>query len=388
MLIGIDCRLWNQTGVGRYIRNLVLNLTLIDKKNDYVLFASSEDYDNLKSQISPARNVSASVAGGSSKWRLIKTDIRWHTVSEQIKFASVLNSYNFDLVHFPYFSVPVFYRKNYVVTVHDLITNKFATGKASTLPYPVYLSKRIAYKLVLRNALKKSKKIIVPSGSVKNDLLSTYKKLDPNKIVVTYEGGFENIIKNNRKSLIKEKYFLRVGNFYPHKNVQTLLTAFKIFIEKSLDKNTKLVLVGKKDIFYKRIEDEIKNLDISQNVIILEQLRDEDLVCLYKNSIATIIPSFMEGFSLTAVEAMSLGSLVIASDIPVHREICKNGALFFNPNDSYELYEKLNEVLRLTTSEKKIIQQNEMDWIKKFSWKKMAEQTLQIYESSASASSA
>ena len=96
----------------------------------------------------------------------------------------------------------------------------------------------------------------------------------------------------------------------------------------------------------------------------------------------------MEGFSLTAVEAMSLGSLVIASDIPVHREICKNGALFFNPNDSYELYEKLNEVLRLTTSEKKRIQQNEMDWIKKFSWKKMAEQTLQIYESSASASSA
>ena len=75
MSIGIDCRLWNQTGVGRYIRNLVLNLTLIDKKNDYVLFASSEDYDNLKSQISPARNVSASVAGGSSKWRLIKTAI-------------------------------------------------------------------------------------------------------------------------------------------------------------------------------------------------------------------------------------------------------------------------------------------------------------------------
>jgi len=41
MRIGIDCRLWNQTGVGRYIRNLVKNLQEIDFKNEYVLFFSS-----------------------------------------------------------------------------------------------------------------------------------------------------------------------------------------------------------------------------------------------------------------------------------------------------------------------------------------------------------
>jgi hypothetical protein len=50
MRIGIDARLWEQTGVGRYIRNLVVNLQKIDKKNEYVLFVRKEDLGNLKSQ--------------------------------------------------------------------------------------------------------------------------------------------------------------------------------------------------------------------------------------------------------------------------------------------------------------------------------------------------
>jgi len=280
MSIGIDCRLWNQTGVGRYIRNLVLNLTLIDKQNEYILFIRSDDENDIKNQISPLRQGSEEQA--NPKWKIVKADIKWHTFNEQIKFASVLNSYKLDLVHFPYFSVPIFYRKKYVVTVHDLIVNKLATGKASTLPYLLYLSKRLAYKLVLRNAFNKSERIIVPSLSVKKDLVSTYKKLDPNKIIVTYEGGFETVIKNNTKLLIKEKYFLRVGNFYPHKNVQTLLTAFKIFIEKSLDKNTKLVLIGKKDFFFKEMEKSVNKLEISENIIFLENKTDNGLIMLFQ----------------------------------------------------------------------------------------------------------
>ena len=52
MKIGIDARLWNQKGIGRYIRNLVLNLLLIDKKNSYVLFVRKEDENEIKTQIS------------------------------------------------------------------------------------------------------------------------------------------------------------------------------------------------------------------------------------------------------------------------------------------------------------------------------------------------
>ena len=131
MKIGIDIRLWNQTGVGRYIRNLVLNLAEIDKKNGYVLFARSEDFQSIKSEIK------------NPNWKLVKADIKWHSISEQINFPSILNKENLDLVHFPYFSVPIFYNKPYVLTIHDLIIDHFPTGKASTLFLPFYYFKII-----------------------------------------------------------------------------------------------------------------------------------------------------------------------------------------------------------------------------------------------------
>ena len=52
MKIGIDCRLWNETGVGRYIRNLVEQLQVLDKKNEYVLFVLSKDREQINSQLS------------------------------------------------------------------------------------------------------------------------------------------------------------------------------------------------------------------------------------------------------------------------------------------------------------------------------------------------
>src|SRR3990167_10003333 len=177
MRIGIDVRLWNQTGVGRYIRNLVTNLAEIDKKNEYVLFARSED----KNEIDPFIH--------DSRFMIEVADVSWHSIAEQIQLPKILNQQNLDLMHFPYFSVPFLYNKPFVVTVHDLIINKFNTGKASTLPYPIYFTKRLGYHAVLANAVYRAKKIIVPSNSVKKDLQKTYINLRDSKIVVTYEGG-------------------------------------------------------------------------------------------------------------------------------------------------------------------------------------------------------
>ncbi|PIR79686.1 MAG: hypothetical protein COU25_03965 [Candidatus Levybacteria bacterium CG10_big_fil_rev_8_21_14_0_10_35_13] len=384
MLIGVDCRLWSQTGVGRYTRNLVLNLLQIDKKNNYILFAKPEDKIDIKIQISKLKIK-------NSKFKIIIADIKFHSLAEQTKFPPLLNSYTLDLMHFPYFSVPIFYRKNYIVTVHDLIKNKFVTGKSSTLPFPVYITKQLAYKLVLKNALKKSKKIIVPSLAVKNDILKTYKKINPQKIEVTYEGGLEERLRVQNlkfKVPIKEKYFLRVGNYFPHKNVKTLLTAFKLFIGNSKNKNIKLVLIGKKDFFFKEMEKNVNKLKISENIIFMENKTDNGLISLYSNSIATIVPSYIEGFSLTAVEAMSLGSPLILSDIDVHREICGNLAFYFNPKNFYEFYEMLIKANNLTLLERDILSKKEKEKALQYSWKKMALQTLAVYENSASTNSA
>ena len=99
MKVGIDGRFWSQTGVGRYTRNLVKNLQVLDKKNEYVLFLNKDDYDKFHITLQDKR------------WKIVKTDILWHSLKEQLLFPRILKKENLDLMHFPYFSVPLFYKK-------------------------------------------------------------------------------------------------------------------------------------------------------------------------------------------------------------------------------------------------------------------------------------
>jgi len=364
MRIGIDARLWSQTGVGRYIRNLVKNLQKIDFKNNYVLFVRTADFENVKSQIT------------NPKWKIIKSDINWHTISEQIKFTSVLNKQKLDLVHFPYFSVPIFYNRPFVVTIHDLIINHFPTGKASTLALPLYQLKLLGYKYVIKKAAQKAKKIITVSNATKDEIID-HLNIKENKIEVIYEAVDDKFKIENLKLKIGKysKYFLYVGNAYPHKNLERLIQAFN---EISKDyKDLKLILVGNKDYFYSRLEKENK----SDRIVFHGKATDDELLSFYSNAIALVIPSLMEGFGLPVLEAMSLKCLVIASDIPAFIEIAENEILYFNPKDINDLREKLKDVIDNESKYKKEILDRAFEITKKFSWEKTARETLKVYES-------
>src|ERR1035437_10231208 len=367
MRIGIDCRLWKQTGVGRYTKNIVLNLQKIDEKNKYFLFVRTEDYESIKKRIT------------NPNWRIIQTNIRWHSISEQLRFPSLLKKEKLDLMHFPYFSVPILYNKPYVVTIHDLIINHFSTGKASTLAYPLYLAKRAAYKFVIKRAAEKAKKIITPSNATKDEVIKIL-KIAENKIDVAYEASEVTMANVKAKvpnpEIFAKKYFLYIGNAYPHKNLDRLLRAFK----KIENQDLKLILVGQKDYFYKQFE----AVNESNNVIFYGNASDNELASLYANAIALVAPSLMEGFGLPVLEAMTLGCLVVASDIPSFREIAGENVIYFNPQDENDILTKLNDVLE--NEEKYRLEKIEKAFEKsqQFSWEKAAEQTLNIYESSLS----
>src|SRR5260221_9136957 len=153
MRIGIDCRLCYETGVGRYIRNLVHELAQLDTTNEYTLFFRKEEFETVPL---PGKN-----------FYKILADVRWHTFAEQTVFKKILEKEKLDLIHFPYFSYPISYRGKFVITIHDLIIDHFATGKSSTLFAPVYMLKQLGYRFVLRNAIAKSRNVIAVSGATK-----------------------------------------------------------------------------------------------------------------------------------------------------------------------------------------------------------------------------
>src|SRR3989338_7432941 len=371
MRIGIDARLWNESGVGRYVRNLVEQLQLIDHENKYVLFVGSKDYENVKCQMS---NV---------KWRLVKADIGWHTLEEQLKFPLIINKENLDLMHFPYFSVPIIYNKPYVVTIHDLILHHFPTGLASTLPRYLYRLKLLGYKFVIKKAAQNAKKIITVSNATKSEIVD-HLKVEPSKVVVTYEGvGINSRLKVKTSKLKVKNYFLYVGNAYPHKNLERLIEAFNLVCHPEAlaegSNDIKLVLVGKEDYFYKRLKEKVKNMGLEKSVLFLGEVSDEELMILYKNARVLVMPSLMEGFGLPAVEAMANKCLVLASDIPTFREICGGVGVYFDPKNSEEIAKNLIPVLDSGDKYRDKIEKG-FERVKMFSWEKMAKETLRVYE--------
>lgn len=382
MRIGIDARLWNETGVGRYIRNLVKYLQVLDKKNEYVLF------------VGDTFNKEGRWKMEDGKWKIVKVNIRWHSLEEQVKFPNILKKEKLDLVHFPYFSVPVFYNKPFVITIHDLILHSFSTGEASTLPLPLYKSKLLGYKFVISKAAKNARKIIVPTNAVKEEVIRKL-KVPESKIVVTYEGIDDNLKSHakadgplaqkfnppasgsNKYKISEKKFFLYVGNAYPHKNLKKLMEAFKKFKENESYKDIELLLVGRDDYFYKKIKEELLKENLN-SVKIIHNADDNLLSYLYRNAIALIIPSLMEGFGLTALEAMSNNCLVLASNIAALKEICAKTAIYFDPKDVNDIKLKMELVLAGNFNDNAKFG---FARSKEFSWEKMVRETINIYKS-------
>lgn len=366
MRIGIDGRLWSQSGVGRYTRNLVKELQLLPQAHDFFLFIREED----------KKNVDAFVK--KKNWHVITCSIRWHTLKEQVSFPHILKKYHLDLVHFPYFSVPIFYSGAFIVTIHDLILHHFPTGQATTLPLPVYRLKHRAYKFILGKAAARAKHIIAVSEATKQEIID-HLYIPPEKITVTYEGVDKAVFQKNQPlpSILQgSQYFLYVGNAYPHKNLAVLLDAFIALNNPTI----KLVFVGKEDYFYKRLKGKFSVKKHHEQIVFLHMISDEQLGTVYQHAIALVMPSVMEGFGLTTLEAMANTCLVIASEIPSLVEVCSDAAIYFDPKDSQSLQKAMQAVLQFPEKKKEKYIQKGLQHIQHFSWKSMAERTLALYE--------
>jgi glycosyltransferase involved in cell wall biosynthesis len=171
MKIGIDARLIHETGVGRYVRNLIEELVLIDTKNTYVVFVRKDD-----DFIPP-----------NGRWTTRRADVPWHSVAEQFVMPAIFYREKLDLLHVPYFNVPLLYFGKFIVTIHDLTILHFNTGKASTHPFLFYQFRRLGYYLELMKALFWSEKVIAVSETTKQEILDHFDVL-PEHIEVIYEG--------------------------------------------------------------------------------------------------------------------------------------------------------------------------------------------------------
>lgn len=367
MKILIDARFYGleNAGIGRYSMNLVWELCKIDSKNEYILLLRKKYFDSLELP---------------SNWKKVLADIDHYSFEEQIKLPKLIKAQKPDLVHFLHFNVPVFYKDKYVVTIHDLLMHSQKGFEATTLPAPVYLVKRVGYRTVFDAAVKNSKKIIVPSNTIKIELSDFY-NLNDKKIVVTYEGFDEKIEETSLK--ISKPYFLYTGNAYPHKNLNNLILAVKLLNTK-YNQSVNLAIASSRNIFTQRLETSIKKQNAGRCVKLLGFVPDEKLGYLYKNSIAFVFPSLSEGFGLPGLEAMATGTVLVASNIKVFKEVYGENAFYFDPKDVESIAKAMQKVLDMTKSDRFKRIKSSQKFVKRYSWAKMARETLEIYKKEGS----
>jgi len=371
MRILLDGRLYGleNAGLGRYVINLIEGLAEIDDKNQYLILLRKRYFNRLKLP---------------KNWQKVLADFRHYSLLEQIRLPGLIRKQNPDIIHFPHFNVPIFCPKPFVVTIHDILMHKYKGREATTLPLPIYRLKRFFYRPVFKKAVIASVKIIVPSKAVKKELVDYY-RLDGDKIIVTYEGLDKRVVpKGSGKGLLKKykltsPYFIYAGNAYLHKNLRRAIEAV-VSLNKQRKEKVILAIASARNIFTERLERVIKELKADKYVRLLGFVPDEDLGHLYKNSQAFVYPSFSEGFGLPGLEAIAAGTLVLASEIAVFKEVYKDNVLYFNPFDFSSIESSLEEALKMPAVRRRELIRKAQEFIQRYSWSKMAKQTLKIYE--------
>lgn len=176
------------------------------------------------------------------------------------------------------------------------------------------------------------------------------------------------------------KYFLYVGNAYPHKNLVRLIQAVT-FMNKKINGNISLKIASSRNVFTQRLQSEIDAQKADKFVTLLDNVSDTELNNLYKKAVGFVFPSLSEGFGLPGIEAMRAGTLVLASDIPVFKEIYKDNVIYFDPLDFTSIEEAIESALNLSQDLRTERIKKAKDFVKRYSWAKMAKETLKIYES-------
>lgn len=360
--IGIDARLIGETGVGRYIRNLIHELSTMDIENRYIVFLEKEGFKTF--------------TGLNERWEKRLADIPWHSLKEQMVLPFLFGKEHLDILHVPYFNVPFLYMGNVVVTIHDLIILHTNTGKASTLPFWKYGLKRLGYRIILSLGIAKARHILAVSEATKDDIVQTL-HVDASRITVTIE-GVDSAISDYKDAIEKEQprvagtYFLYVGNAYPHKNLPMLVRAFE-----EMTTGTRLVLVGKDDFFYQRLRQHTEASPRAQDIMFFGPADDRALANLYRYARALVFPSLAEGFGLPVLEAFSFGTPVLATDIPVFREILGEDGIYFPPTEASVLTRLLE---KMANNPVRISQNTIGRRLSHFDWHELAKKTKNVYD--------
>jgi len=363
MRVGIDARLvyYRQAGITQYTLRLLEEFAAIAEDDEFFVFQSRRDPATLVEQPNFHRR---------SLWTPP------HHRLEQLLLPLEISTTDLDVLHSPDFIPP--FRRNCksVITIHDL----------NFLLYPHFLTPQSArYYGQIDQAVRNCDHIIAVSESTKRDIIHLTGAPEE-KITVVYEAanpiyrplGDEELPGPVKGRLgIDDAFVLFVSTIEPRKNVPTLLMAYRQLLD-NYHADVNLVLAGEKGWLFDEVFALVEKLGLKERVRFLGSVSPEELLGLYNAAHLLVHPAFYEGFGLPPLEAMACGTPIVVSNTSSLPEVVGDAALLVEPTDVDGMAVAIWRLISDEALRQRMIHRG-LKRARRFSWKKAALETLEIY---------
>lgn len=376
MRIAIDIRNIGKqrTGSEVVVLELTKNILELDKKNEYLLLTDTADEVVLK-------NIKHDLNLGDKKnARIVSLEAKNKFVWVGWTMPRFFRNNKVDIFHTEYI-LPFFIPKDVkVVThIHDV---SFKVYRSMILKKDLFF-----LDMLIPRSIRRSDKIIAVSQFTKDEILRFYPEAkDKVEVVFNSINLIEQELTETLKKTIGEKYglpekfILYVGTLQPRKNVPVLVEAYAKI--KNEIPGMKLVLAGSRRAhnFDGKIQTVLTENGLEEDVFFPGFIDAKDKSIVYKMARVFVFPSFYEGFGIPILEAMSVGTPVIASNIAPHKEVAGNAVLSFDPDSAKELAKECEALIKDDVLHN-VLAAKGKEQAQKFSWKASAGRMLEIFES-------
>lgn len=360
------------TGLGgneSYATNLVEALAEIDNVNRYTLYVTRREAVERFSNRWPNFSVRATLPHTP----LIRIPL---TLSAELRRNPV------DVLHVQ-FTAPPFSPCPVVVSIHDL--------SFEHLPKTFKWRSRKQLRITVRRSAREAAQVIALSEYARRDIIDTY-RVSPEKVSViplAAPAHFRPV--NDEQELqrvrqtygIEGDYILSVGAIQPRKNLSRLVAAYSRLRRANPEgKLPQLVLVGKCAWLYDETLRAIKELEVSNSVVLTGYVPEVDLPALYSGALCFVYPSYFEGFGLPPLEAMKCGAPVIVGDKTSLPEVVGDAGMLVDPFNVDDIAAAIERVISDSDFRARLSVKG-LERARLFDWRETARQTLAVYQKAA-----
>ncbi len=300
----------------------------------------------------------------------IKTRLLW----EQVVLPYLCRKYKTDVLFCPNYIIPLFtFNLKTVVVLHD----------SSFFPHSnLFPHSRRMLKSIIKYSVKRANKVIAVSHFTKKDTVK-YVGSYGEKIFVVHnavhkrfvtalsEKEINEIIK---KYKIRNRYILFIGFMEPRKNINRLIDAYTLIADQISED---LVIAGGGGWWQSSTYKKIADSKIKDRISLLGYVENPDLPALYRGATIFAFPTLYEGFGIAALESISCGTPVLASDNTSLPEVVKNAGVYVDPFNVEDIADKLLNIL-VDSKQLSQLKANCPYVSKQFSWELSAKKTLEV----------